>query len=259
MEKSLLRKLIRSKVFVGLLIGAILYFIGLTIYLTAILPNRIQLNEFQRISDLFHIIYWRWWLDWGIVIGYTLILSSLLVIFKIMEKWIKCRKLARYILPVMLMTVNFIGMVALDIAITFFADVYKNGDWLSQEIVWGGLTAQRIYHLFFFWIMPSLLIIGYPVHNFILSTDERYSSTFKMFFLFMACYDITLGILDPIVCQSLWGDWKIFGEWDMGTGAMFASGWIAHYIIFSIFWMLAIKVVNLVKNQVDYIENNQDP
>jgi hypothetical protein len=154
------------------------------------------------------------------------------------------------------MLANYIGMLAIDIAITWFADFYINGTWMSVEILLFGMTAQRLYHGFFFWYMPALLIIGIPINNII--HTKKYKDYFQSQFVFLAGFSWCLGFLDPVVCQVIWGDWKVFGEWAMmGYDPMFACGWVTHYFIFGVLWLFAVKIVNKTLQELTKTNPNQ--
>ena len=132
---------------------------------------------------------------------------------------------------------------------------YMSGlDLPHPEVLVMGMTAQRIYHTFFFWVMPSLLIVGIPINQYLLRKENRISHTVKVFFLCIGCYMLTLGLLDPIVCHFIWDQWDIFGEWNMGTGQMFAVGWIIHYILWGMAWFAGIRWVNLIKKRYSKIK-----
>ena len=240
-----------------LLFGAI-YLAFLPIYTTFIFPGvDIHPEGIQTFfRDLIWVIYWRYPLDWLIIFAFVGITTLHLTVFKKLLTKIPERTLAMYVLPIYIMAANYLSMLAIDIAVTYFADVFIAGNWESTEIVFLGRSAQEIYHGFFFWFAPLLIIETFVVMTFL--REKRYLPALKVFFLCMGLYSITLGFLDPVVCHYLWGDWRIFGEWDMGgLGAIFAEGWILHYVLLGMLWFFAIKFIDLMVKEMLVLENAQ--
>lgn len=98
------------------------------------------------------------------------------------------------------MVANYIGMLALDIAVTRFTNVYIGDNWESPIIVWSGLTLQQICHEFFFWFLPALLITVVPLMRLLAGINgKRWLNAFKTFLFMMGLYEISLGYLDAVV------------------------------------------------------------
>jgi hypothetical protein len=253
MNLELIKQIIRTKTFHLLVLCGIMYFIGWGIFVKWIEPDLSKTpgEPGMWARDLLWVIYWRWYLDWPMIggsLGILLLFMALLNLF-IRKFSLNSQKVAMIGVPIIIMAANYLGMLAIDIAITAFADVYINGTWESTELYFLGMTAQRLYHGFFFWYMPMILVIGGSLMVFL--HQNRYLSAFKTYTYFMAGYALNLGFLDPVVCHYIWGNWRIFGEWSMmGFAAMWAEGWIIHYIIFAILWIIGAKLVSRIHQEI---------
>jgi hypothetical protein len=189
--------------------------------------------------DFIWILYWRWYLDWPMIGGAAGVLLFITSVLNLLKRTAKIGQdtLTIFILPILLMGLNYLGMLAIDIAVTVFADTYINGTWVTETLYLFNMTAQRLYHGFFFWFMPMLLIVGLPSMLFL--HRSRYLPTFRAFTVCMMMYAWSLGFLDPVVCQYIWHDWRIFGDWAMmGFDPMWAEGWIAHYVVLGCGWLV---------------------
>jgi hypothetical protein len=255
MNLTLVKQIIHTKTFRALIILAILYFAGFVVFLKWIEPdpNKVPGQSGMFFRDFLWIFYWRWYLDWPIIFGFILMGILFSSLMQLLSRKIKTQTIATYIWPLILMIFNYIGMLAIDISVTYFADTTFNGTWDSSEILLFGLTAERLYHGFFFWFIPAFVIVGLPVNTFIY--NQRYRFLFRQQFVLMAGFSWCLGCLDPVVSQILWNDWQLFGTWSMmGFDPMWAQGWIAHYIIFGALWLIAAW---LVKHIIQELEQKQ--
>jgi hypothetical protein len=258
MDIKLIKQIIKSKTFRLLVILAIFYFLGFLLFLFYVEPNRIKQNSWSSPTDIIYVIYWRWYLDWLMMFGFLLEFVITTIIFSLLKKKIKKSTLNTYILPIVLMLLNYLGMVAIDIAVTYFADFYINGTWFSTEIIFLDMNAQRLYHGFFFWFMPALIVIGIPLSNFINHDKNRLYVSSKSLCAFIGLFFLTLGFIDPIVCYYVWGDALILGEWNMmGYGWIWGTGWITHYIINCILWFIGIFFINRLFKEISSNQNDQ--
>lgn len=244
MDLKTINYLIKTRTFKILIIGAIFYFSGFLIFklLVEPFPELIQTGGINFWRDIIYVIYWRYSLDWLIIFGMIGAFFLLAAILSFLKRKYSSKKdaLITYVLPILLMTANAVGMIAIDLAVTVFADIYINGTWESPTIYLFGMKAQQIYHQFFFWFMPFLLINGFPLLILLHQEYNIYLKPLKTLFIMMACYSFTLGLIDPFVCQIIWNDWSIFGDWNMlDQGGIFAAGWILHYIILGSLWLTA--------------------
>ncbi|MHA1734034.1 MAG: hypothetical protein ACTSU5_19000 [Promethearchaeota archaeon] len=195
--------------------------------------------------DLTWVVYWRWNLDSVIVGTFTsLVLLETFVYRKAVASGRVSREtLSVYISPAVTMGSAFIYMLAIDLGVTYMGDTGFNGTWESTRVIWLGMTARELYHDFFFWFVPAVVICG--VTNQVAIHTGSYRQTLKAFCVLMAVYSLDLGFLDPLVCHVLWGDWRIFGEWAMGgADAIFAEGWIVHYCVLAVAWLAGSKIVD---------------
>jgi hypothetical protein len=235
--KHKFKEITKTKTFKLFLFLFILYWFGFFIFLMFIYPDLTKTPGENLFRDILWIIYWRWNLDYLIIGGFlTVITLETLLLYKLKSR-LSDEFLSIYFSPVITMAAAFIYMLAIDLGVTYFADTGFDGNWESQEIIWLGMTAQKLYHNFFFWFVPIVIIAG--ITNQVYIHTNSFIKTLRAFSVLMAIYSLNLGFLDPIVCQILWKDWRIFGEWSMGgASAMFAEGWILHYVIFCLGWFL---------------------
>ncbi len=247
MDVQTIKSVIKTPFFKTILFLIGIYGIGFLIYLFLVEPY-----VHGIVRDIFHTIYWRWYLDWSAISGFSILYILIGLLFDLLGTKMKARFITIYILPVIFMIANFFGMIALDIAVTRFADVHIGDNWETPTIAWLGMSSQQIYHGFFFWFMPALLITGYPlIRLFGGANKNRWLNSFKIFLFMMGLYELSLGYLDAIVCQVIWGDWSIYGEWSMlGTGGISALGWIIHYTLNAIFLWFGILAVEMMYKQI---------
>lgn len=229
----------------------IMYWSGFVLFMIWIYPDASKTpggieNVFR---DFVWIFYWRWNLDFLIIGGFALIVGlESFLLRKALNRFSK-ESLSIYISPAFTMGMAFLYMIAIDIGVTYFADIVFDANWESTDILWFGMTAQGLYHMWFFWYIPIIIIGG--ITNQVMIHANSYSKTYKTWFVLMAMYSLNLGFLDPIVCQVLWGDWSIFGQWAMGgADAIWAVGWIVHYVIFTTFWFLGCILINRLRNDL---------
>lgn len=245
MDSQTLKKLMKTKTFRNLIIGLALYITIVAIFIVFIEPDKTKQPEgFKTLArDIVWIIGWRYYLDWPMMIGYSFSNLLLCAILRKLSAKIDAGKLSTYGVPILIMLMNGFYMLVIDIAVTFFADQYLAGSWASQEILFLGLNAQRLYHGFFFWFGPNIVFLALVSNSFLKTL--RYRDALKTICVCMAIQFFTLGVLDAIVCHYLWNDWQIFGTWAMvGFDPMWAVGWITHYFILGSVWLFGIFVIN---------------
>jgi hypothetical protein len=229
----------------------LVWIIGFVVFLVWINPDELKTpgEPANFLRDFIWLFYWRWNLDYIMIPFWGLIVFIESWLFRKLLRRISKDTLSTWISPVLTMGFAYLYMLAIDLAVTFFADVGINGTWESPEIIWFGFTAQKLYHNFFFWLIPIIIICGSV--NQVMIHKNNYTKSVKTWFVFMAIYSLNLGLLDPVVCQILWGDWTLFGSWAMGgADPIWAEGWIAHYIIFAILWILGTKLIENLRKQI---------
>ncbi|MGV9200765.1 MAG: hypothetical protein ACOC4M_18305, partial [Promethearchaeia archaeon] len=232
-----IRHILKTKTFKVFLILFILYWTGFAVFMVSIYSDLTKIPGENIFRDILWIIYWRWNLDYLIIGGFLLVIILETYLLYKLKSRISDEILSIYVSPILTMSVAFVYMLAIDLGVTYFADTGFDGNWESTEIIWLGMTAQNLYHNFFFWYVPIVIIAG--ITNQIYIHTNSVFKTLRGFSVLMAIYSLNLGFLDPIVCQILWDDWRIFGEWSMGgANAIFAEGWIAHYVLFCIGWFV---------------------
>jgi hypothetical protein len=245
MDLHTLKKLVKTKTFRYLIIGLALYLIIVATFIIFIEPDENKKPEgFNTLArDFVWIIGWRYYLDWPMMIGYFFSNLLLCAILRKLSTKIEPGKLSTYGVPIIIMVMNGFYMLVIDIAVTFFADVNFNGTWVSQQILFLGLNAQKLYHGFFFWFGPNIVFLALVSNSFLRTL--RYRDALKTICTCMAIQFFTLGVLDAIVCHYLWNDWQIFGTWAMvGYDPMWAVGWITHYFILGGIWLFGILVID---------------
>lgn len=247
-----MRLLLKTKIFRIFVIGAIIYWIGFLIFILTIYPDFNKTPGQNIFRDIIWIIYWRWNLDYLIIGGFVILVFIETVILSYLKKRVSDDFLSIYFSPIVTMSFAFLYMVAIDIGVTYFADTGFDANWETEDILFMGFTARELYHNFFFWYIPAIIICG--ITNQVYIRTDSFSKTFRAFCVLMAIYSLNLGFLDPIVCQILWNDWRIFGKWSMGgADAIFAEGWIAHYIMFSIGWFLMDYIIKCSKAELNHM------
>jgi len=246
-----IKQFIKTKSFKKFLIIAILYWIGFIYFILTIYPDTTKVPGGNFFRDIVWIIYWRWNLDFLIISGFIIVvLIETLILAKLKDK-VSDDFLSIYYSPIITMGAAFVYMLAIDLGVTYFADVGFDANWETPDIIWLGMTAQQLYYTFFFWFVPIVIIAG--ITNQVFIRTNSFSKTFRAFCVLMAIYSLNLGFLDPIVCQILWDDWAIFGQWSMGRAdAIFAIGWIAHYIIFAIGWFLMDYFIKCCRVEMEH-------
>ena len=252
MNSQLFKKVYKTRTFRLLFILLIVYLAIVAIFILFIEPDKEKTpGGFLNLGrDLIWIIGWRYYLDWPMIIGYFGTNMILCMLLKRFSMKLSTERLSSYVVPFLIMLSNAFYMLVVDIAITFFADVYLAGNWESQEIIFLGMTAQRLYHGFFFWFGPNILFMAL-IGNSYLKT-MRYRTALKTFCVCIAIQFFTLGFLDAIVCHYLWGDWQAFGNWSMGgDDPMWAVGWISHYIILGTIWSCGIIAINQIIRELE--------
>jgi len=248
-----IRVLLRTKSFRLFLIAALIYWTGFTYYYLTIYTDLSKVPGQNIFRDLIWIIYWRWNLDYLIIGGFFSIVLFEIYFLSALRKRFSDDTLSIYISPILTMAWAFVYMLAIDLGVTYFADTGFDGNWESTRIIWLGFTAQQLYHNFFFWFVPLVLIAG--ITNQVYIRTYSYTKTIRSFCVLMAVYSLNLGLLDPIVCQILWDNWRAFGEWSMGgADAIFAEGWITHYILFAIGWLVMDYLVKNWRTEIEHIQ-----
>ncbi len=245
MDLQLLKRVVKTKTLRSLMIGLVIYLLIVAVFILFIEPDQSKHPEGLKTlgRDLIWIIGWRYYLDWPMMIGYFSSNILLCAILRKLSAKIEPGKLSTFGVPILIMLMNGFYMLVIDIAVTFFADVYFAGSWLSQEILFLGMNAQRLYHGFFFWFGPNIIFLALVSNSFLRTL--RYRDALKTFCICTALQFFTYGLLDAIVCHYLWNDWQIFGTWAMvGFDPMWAIGWISHYFILGTVWLIGIFVIN---------------
>ncbi len=206
------------------------------------------------VRDLIWILGWRYNLDYQIIVGFLGVVILETGLYSIALR--KSRdtnklvdRLSIYVSPAINFGFAYLYMLAIDLGVTYFADLGFNGTWESPVILFLGLTPRGLYHDFFFWFIPLVIICG--IVNQVVFRTRSWAKTLETFCVCMGVYSLNLGFLDPVVCQILWGDWRIFGTWAMGgADAIWAEGWIAHYVIFALFWFAGTRVIERIRREV---------
>lgn len=253
MDAPTLRAIARTRTFKVVLVLMGVYGLGAVYFFGWIQPDATKQpgDPATWFRDLVWIIYWRWELDALIVATFIGVLVLESVAFKqaVEREWASPRVLATYVSPALNMGFAYLYMLAIDLGVTYMADAYLGGSFESEEIIWFGFTARGLYHNFFFWFIPLVVICA--ATNQVVIHARSYKRTFKAFCIYMAVYSLNLGLLDPVVCHVLWGDWRVFGDWAMGgADAMFAEGWIAHYVIFAVAWVVGAFLIERVAREI---------
>ncbi len=244
--------LLKTKSFKIFLIIFAIYWIGFIYFLIAVNPivNKVPGEDLFR--DIIWIIYWRWNLDYLIIFGFIAVITIESFILSKLKHKVSDDFLSIYYSPIVTMGFAFLYMVAIDVGVTFFADLGLDGNWGSTNVLWFGMTAQQLYHNFFFWFIPIVIIAG--ITNQVYIRTVSYTKTFRTFCILMAIYSLNLGFLDAVVCQILWNDWSAFGGWAMGgADPIFAEGWIAHYIIFAAVWFIMDYILKSCRNEIEFM------
>ncbi len=253
-----LKLISKTKTFKILLLIFIIWGVGFIIFLTIINPNDSKIpgdpENFAR--DFIWLFYWRWNLDYLMITAWFLIILVESWAYRKLARKIKKETLSIWISPIFNMAFVYLYMLAIDIGVTYFADTGFDANWNTTDILFFGFTAQQLYHNFFFWMIP--IVIFCTALNQVMIYQNSYAKVFKTWFIMMAVYSLILGFLDPVVCHILWGDWRIFGNWAMGgADPIWAEGWITHYVIFALLWLLGAKLVYRVRDEIIDIKLGQ--
>jgi len=244
--------LLKTRTFKIFLLLFLIYWIGFIYFFFTIYTDLTKTPGQNIFRDIVWIIYWRWNLDYIIVGTFLLIIIIETVFLSKLKRRTSEDFLSIYFSPIMNMAFAFLYMVAIDIGVTYFADTGFNANWTTPDILWFGMTAQQLYHNFFFWYIPAVIIAS--ITNQVFIRTDSFTKTFRTFFILLAIYSLNLGFLDPVVCQILWNDWTIFGQWSMGGAeAMFAQGWIAHYIILACVWFYMDYVLKCSRHEIEFM------
>ncbi|MHA1341958.1 MAG: hypothetical protein ACTSRZ_18995 [Promethearchaeota archaeon] len=246
----------KTKGFKILLIGFIIWAICFGIFLKYIYPDSSKTpgDPKQILRDFIWIFYWRWNLDYLMISAWFLVILLECILFRKLTERISRETLSVWISPILNIGFSYLYMLAIDLGVTYMGDVGFNGTFESPKIIWFGYTARELYHNFFFWMIP--IVIFCATINQIMIYKNSYALAFRAWCIMMAIYSLNLGLLDPVVCQILWNNWRIFGEWAMGgADAIWAEGWIIHYIIFAILWIYGSFLIKNVKKEMLQIKN----
>ncbi len=218
-------------------------------------PGKVPLaSPATWVRDLIWILGWRYNLDYLIIIGFLLVVILETGLYSVaLRKSHDAGKLADhlsiYVSPAINFGFAYLYMLAIDLGVTYFADLGFNGTWESPVILWLGFTPRMLYHDFFFWFIPLVIICG--IVNQVFLRTRSWVKTLQAFCVCMGVYSLNLGLLDPVVCQILWGDWRIFGTWAMGgADAIWAEGWIAHYFLFAAFWFTGTRSIARIQKEI---------
>lgn len=241
---------------------SIAFVAGFLIFKFAIQPDdtKVPGDPAMFLRDFIWLLYWRWNLDYLIFPAFAAtVLVSCFILRKCIERGASKDALGTYLVPALTFAGAFLYMIAIDVAVTWFADVYIDGNWESSTRLFMGLTAQGLYHTFFFWVIPVVIIAATCMQAFLRA--GRYVVAAKTFLVCYAAYCLCLGFLDPVVCHVIgmtpegaaggWY-WGSFGDWAMGgADAIWASGWIAHYVLLSVISLLSIPLLGRVVKEME--------
>ncbi|NMC06888.1 MAG: hypothetical protein GYA24_16840 [Candidatus Lokiarchaeota archaeon] len=261
MKPSELKHLFASKTFFALNVASALFIAGF-LYFTQVISKdaaRMPGDPALFFRDFLWLFYWRWNLDYLIFPAFIIVvfLESFLL-RKGMERGARKHVLGTYIVPAVTFGAAFLYMLAIDLGVTWFADTGIDGNWNSSTIIFMGLKAQGLYHTFFFWYIPAVIIGATCMQAFIRSNS--YAETFKTLLVAYAVYCLNLGFLDPLVCHIIsltpegsaggW-TWSSFGDWAMGgADKIWAGGWITHYIVFAALALVGTLVLGRIKKEM---------
>jgi hypothetical protein len=261
MQPSALKHLFPSKTFFAMNVASIFLVAGFY-YFTQVINKdtaRVPGDPALFFRDFLWLFYWRWNLDYLIFPAFiSVVFLESFILRKAMDRGARKHVLGTYIVPVITFGAAFLYMVAIDLGVTWFADTGLDGNWNSPTIIFMGLKAQGLYHTFFFWYIPAVIIGALCMQTFIRSNS--YVETFKTMLVAYAVYCLNLGLLDPVVCYTIgltpegsaggW-TWSSFGDWAMGgADKIWAGGWIAHYIVFAALALVGVWILGRIKKEM---------
>ncbi|MHA1699491.1 MAG: hypothetical protein ACTSWN_11675, partial [Promethearchaeota archaeon] len=138
--------------------------------------NKVPGNPQMIFRDFIWLFYWRWNLDYLIFPAFLLLVFIECFILRILIKKGVARKiLMTYVVPTITLGFSYLYMLAIDLGVTWFADTGIDGNWESETRIFLGLTAQGLYHTFFFWYIPAIIICALCMMNFISSNKYSFS------------------------------------------------------------------------------------
>jgi len=256
MDRGTFQDMLRTKTFRIFLFLLFLYAWMMVFFLLVIrpAPNKVPLESPATwLRDVIWIIGWRFNLDYEIICAFVCLVALETEIYsKAIQKSKDPAKLtdrlSLFVSPAVNFGFSYLYMLAIDLGVTYMGDTTINGTWNSPQVIWLGFTAAELYHNFFFWFVPAVIICS--IVNQVFFRTRSWAKVFQAFCACMAVYSLNLGFLDPVVCQILWGNWRLFGDWAMGgADAIWAGGWIAHYVIFATFWLAGIKFIKRIQRE----------
>ncbi|MHA1793778.1 MAG: hypothetical protein ACTSVI_14135 [Promethearchaeota archaeon] len=264
----MLKFLFKSRTFHILNVTSVIFIVGFYYFEIVIHwdDTKVPGNLSLFFRDFIWIFYWRWNLDYLIIPAFVIIvLIECFLIRKALNKGARKRVISTWVVPVVTFAFSFLYMVAIDIAVTWFADTGLDGNWESDQELFLGFTAQGLYHQFFFWFIPAVIIGAICMQVFI--QTNQYEQTLKAFLVSYSMYCLNLGFLDPVVCHVIgltalgnengWY-WASFGDWAMGgADKIWAEGWILHYIIFAFLSLMGVWLISRIKKEISRLQDNE--
>ncbi len=267
MKPNHVKTIFKSKTFQALNVASIAFVIGFLYFESTIHwdVTKTPGDPVNVLRDFIWLFYWRWNLDYLIFPAFLVVVFiECFILRKCMERGASRRVISTFILPAITVGFSYLYMLAIDLGVTWFADTGLDGNWESPTRIFLGLTAQGLYHTFFFWFIPIVLIGALCMNNFV--QNRNYAEAFRTLLVCYGIYCINLGFLDPVVCHLIgltpegsangWY-WASYGNWAMGGADMiWAEGWMLHYTIFAGLSLLGTWVIARLRHEMAEIINS---
>ncbi len=261
MKLQNLKYLFTSKTYFTMNVASIFFVAGFLAFEAFIHwdPAKVPGDPAMFFRDFLWLFYWRWNLDYLIFPMFlAVVVIECVILRKAMERGARRHVLGTYVVPAITFAFSFLYMLAIDLAVTWFADTAIDGNWDSEAILFLGFTAKGLYHQFFFWFIPAVMICAICMQTFI--RINSYTEAFRTLLVCYAFYCLNLGFLDPLVCQLIgltpqgsaggWY-WASFGDWAMGgADAIWAVGWITHYSVFAAVALVGVWILARIKREI---------
>jgi hypothetical protein len=261
MKLQNLKYLFTSKAYFAMNVASIFFVTGFLVFEAFIHWDAAKVpgDPAMAFRDFLWLFYWRWNLDYLIFPMFlVVVIIECIILRKAMERGARRHVLGTYAVPAITFSFSFFYMLAIDLAVTWFADTGIDGNWGSSTRIFLGFTAQGLYHQFFFWVIPAVLICAVCMQTFLRSNS--YMETFRTLLVCYAFYCLNLGFLDPLVCHIIgltpegsaggWY-WASFGDWAMGgADKIWATGWILHYAIFAALALVGVWILARIKKEI---------
>jgi hypothetical protein len=261
MKLQNLKYLFTSKTFFAINVASIFFVAGFLVFEAFIHWDAAKVpgDPAMAFRDFLWLFYWRWNLDYLIFPMFlAVVIIECIILRKAMDRGARRHVLGTYVVPAITFAFSFLYMVAIDLAVTWFADTGIDGNWESTTRIFLGFTAQGLYHQFFFWFIPAVMICAICMQTFLRSNS--YIDAFRTLLVCYAFYCLNLGFLDPLVCHIIgltpegsaggWY-WASFGDWAMGgADAIWAIGWILHYVVFAAIALFGVWILARIKKEI---------